>query len=298
METLDYHLRYKWTWSRYFDCQGWLGCLSLDEAQVCSYSKTFQPQKRHKGCSISQCFEKQLEHVSSSCCRSPSSKSILKLLFILSASRIFSGDSWVSLTTKFLLWSRIDALAEDLLTPAHNLLCSRKAAAVVVTAFTLTAVPIKTSAVAAAAVVAGTAADILAVAVIAGAAAALLAAADEVTAAVSAAAVISTAAAVQAAAVVEIAVLLDGDEWFLLSIQASHLLLACSLRLLLGGRVFFLPCLWEHPAAAVVAAAVDAAVVAAAVEAAPGCGLQKKVYSSSPPLVSKTSLALIPLATQ
>ena len=114
------------------------------------------------------------------------------------------------------------------------MLCSRKAAAVVATAFTLAAVPITTSAV-------GTAADILDVVVVAGAAAALLAAADEVNAAVSAAAVISTAAAVQAAAVVEIAVLLDGDEWFLLSIQASHLLLARSLSLLLGGRFFFLP---------------------------------------------------------
>ncbi len=49
-------------------------------------------------------------------------------------------------------------MAEDLLTPAHNLLCSRKAAAVVATDFTLTVVPITTSAVAAAAVVAGTAA--------------------------------------------------------------------------------------------------------------------------------------------
>ncbi len=119
------------------------------------------------------------------------------------------------------------------------MLCSRKAAAVVATAFTLTEVPITTSAVAAAAVVAGTADDILAVAVVACAAAALLAAADKVTAAVSAAAVISAAAAVQAAAVVKIAVSLDGDEWFLLFIQASHLLLARSL-LLLGGR-FFLP---------------------------------------------------------
>ena len=117
------------------------------------------------------------------------------------------------------------------------MLCSRKAAAVVATAFTLAAVPITTSAV-------GTAADILDVVVVAGAAAALLAAADEVTAAVLAAAVISAAAAVQAAAVVKIAVSLDGDEWFLflLSIQASHPLLARSLLLLLGGR-FFLPCL-------------------------------------------------------
>ncbi len=65
--------------------------------------------------------------------------------------------------------------------PAHNLLCSRKAAVVVATAFTLAAVPITTSAV-------GTAADILDVVVVAGAAAALLAAADEVNAAVSAAA--------------------------------------------------------------------------------------------------------------
>ncbi len=154
------------------------------------------------------------------------------------------------------------------------MLCSRKAAAVVATAFTLKAIPITTSAVAATAVVAGTAADILADAVVAGAAGALLAAADKVTAAVSAAAVISTAAAVKAAAVVKIAVLLDGDEWFLLSIQASHLLRPRSLRLLLGGR-FFLPFLLEHPAAA---------VVAAAVVAASGCGLQKKLYSSSPPL--------------
>ncbi len=94
----------------------------------------------------------------------------------------------------------------------------------------------------------------------------------------SAASVISTASAVQAAAFVEIAVLLDGDEWFL-SIQDSHLLLACSLRLLLGGH-FFLPCLLEHSAAAVVAAS--------------GCGLQMKLYSSSPYLVSKISLAQIP----
>ncbi len=185
-------------------------------------------------------------------------------------SRIFSGDSWVSLTTEFLLWLSIDALAEDLLTPAHNLFCSRKAAAVVATAFTLAAVPFTTSAVAATAVVAGPAADILALAVVDGVAASLLAAADEVNAAVSAAAVISTAAAVQAAAVVKIAVSLDGDECFLLSIQASHLLLARSLRLLLGGR-FFLPCLWEHPAAA---------VVAAAEVAASGCGLQKKLYGT------------------
>ncbi len=171
-------------------------------------------------------------------------------------------------------------MAEDLLTFAHNLLCSRKAAAVVATAFTLTSVSITTSAVAAIAVVVGTAADILSVAVVAGAAAALLAAADEVTAAVLAAAVISTAAAVQAAAVVKIAVSLDGNEWFLLSIQASLLILACSLRLLWGGR-FFLPCLGEFPGA----------VVAAAVAAAPGWGLPKKLYSSLPPLVSKTSLA-------
>ncbi len=63
-------------------------------------------------------------------------------------------------------------MAEDLLTPAHNLLCSRKAAAVVATAFALTEVPITTSAVFAAVVVAGTAADTLDVAVVAGAAAA------------------------------------------------------------------------------------------------------------------------------
>ena len=58
--------------------------------------------------------------------------------------------------------------SEDL-TPAHNLLCSRKAAAFVATAFTLTAVPITTSAV-------GTATDILDFVVVVGAAAALLAA--------------------------------------------------------------------------------------------------------------------------
>jgi hypothetical protein len=74
--------------------------------------------------------------------------------------------------------------------PSHNWLCSRKAAAVVATAFTLTAVPITTSA-----VVAGTAADILTVAAVPGAAAALIAAADKVAAAVLAVAVISTAAA-------------------------------------------------------------------------------------------------------
>jgi hypothetical protein len=66
-------------------------------------------------------------------------------------------------------------------------------------------------------------------------------------------------------------------------IQASLLLVARSLLLLLRGR-FFLPCLGE----------LLAAVVAAA---APGWGLQKKLYSSPPPLVSKISLAQIPLAT-
>jgi hypothetical protein len=51
-------------------------------------------------------------------------------------------------------------------------------------------------------------------------------------------------------------------------------------------------------AAAVVAAVVAAAVVAAAVAASLGWGLQKRLYSSLSPLVSKTSLAQIPLATQ
>ncbi len=67
------------------------------------------------------------------------------------------------------------ALAEDPLTSAHNMLCSGKAAAVVETAFTLTAVPITTSAVvvicsgvaANSAVVATSAVDFLAVAVVA-----------------------------------------------------------------------------------------------------------------------------------
>jgi hypothetical protein len=64
------------------------------------------------------------------------------------------------------------------------LLCSRKAAAVVATAFTLKAIPITTSAVAATALVAGTPADILADSVVAGAAPGFFAAADKVTAAV------------------------------------------------------------------------------------------------------------------
>ncbi len=116
----------------------------------------------------------------------------------------------------------------------------------------------------------------------------VLSAADDFSATVvAAAAVITPAAAVQAAVVAETDMLQEDEEWFLLSIQASLLLLARSLRLLLGGR-FFLPCLWELPAA----------VVAAAVAAAPGWRLQKKLYSSSPPLVSNTSLAQIPLATQ
>ena len=152
---------------------------------------------------------------------------------------------------------------------------------------------------AASAVVADAAADILSAAAVSGSAAAIKADVSEVAAAVlsaaddfsatvvAAAAAITPAAAVQAAVVAETDMLQDDEVWFLLSIQASLLFLARSLRLLLGGR-FFLPCLGELPAA----------VVAAAVAAAPGWGLQNKLYSSPPPLVSNTSLAQIPLATQ
>jgi hypothetical protein len=50
---------------------------------------------------------------------------------------------------------------------------------------------------------------------------------------VATAAVLSPAAAVQVAAPAETAVLLEGEEWIFLSIQASLLLQARSLRLLL-----------------------------------------------------------------
>jgi hypothetical protein len=67
--------------------------------------------------------------------------------------------------------------------------------------------------------------------------AAVAAAADRFSATVVAAAgIFSPAATVQAAVAAETAVLLEGEEQFLLSIQASLLLLARSLRLLLGGR--------------------------------------------------------------
>jgi hypothetical protein len=185
----------------------------------------------------------------------------------------FSGDSCVSLKTEFLLWLRTDALAEDLLSPAHTLLRSHKAAAVVATAFTETAVPIPTSSAAvrssdeaaAAALVAGAADDILPAVAVACATAALVAAADEFSAAVvsaasdfsarAAAAFMSSAAAVWAAVVAEMVEL-----QFLLSIQASLLLLARSLRLWLGGCLFFLPSLWKPTSPAVVAAAVAASL--------------------------------------
>jgi hypothetical protein len=137
-------------------------------------------------------------------------------------------------------------VAEDLLSPAHTLLRSLKAAAVVETAFTPVVVPIPKSAAAVistevAAVVAGTAAAVIAAAN--PTAAAEISAADSFSATVVAAAgIFSPAVAVQAAVAAETAVLLEGEEQFLLSIQASLLLLARSLRLLLGGR-FFLPCL-------------------------------------------------------
>ena len=166
------------------------------------------------------------------------------------------------MTNEVLLCSKTDALAEDLLSPAHTLLRSLKAAAVVATAFTPLALPVPTSAAAvissevaaASAVVAGAAADILSAAAVSGSAAAIKADVSEVAAAVlsaaddfsatvvAAAAVITPAAAVQAAVVAETDMLQDDEVWFLLSIQASLLFLARSLRLLLGGR-FFLPCL-------------------------------------------------------
>ncbi len=157
-----------------------------------------------------------------------------------SATQSFSGDSWKALTSEFLLCSKTDALAEDLLSPAHTLLRSLKAAAVVANAFTPVVVPIPTSA----AAVTSTEVD----AVVAGAAAAVVAAANPTAAAeisaadsfsatvVAAAGIFSPAAAVQAAVAAEIAVLLEDEEQFLLSIQASLLLLARSLLLLLGGR--------------------------------------------------------------
>ena len=49
------------------------------------------------------------------------------------------------MTNEVLLCSKTDALAEDLLSPTHTLLRSLKAAAVVATAFTETAVPIPAS---------------------------------------------------------------------------------------------------------------------------------------------------------
>ncbi len=70
-------------------------------------------------------------------------------------------------------------------------------------------------------------------------AAAEISAADRFSATVVAAAgIFFPAAAVQAGVAAETAVLLEGEEQFLLSIQASLLLLARSPRLLLGGRFF------------------------------------------------------------
>ncbi len=94
-------------------------------------------------------------------------------------------DNWISpLIT--------NALAEDLLSPAHTLLRSRKAAAVVATAFTETAVTIPTSSAAVAssdetaatALVVGAADDILSAAVVATAIADVVAAVYEFSAAV------------------------------------------------------------------------------------------------------------------
>ncbi len=48
---------------------------------------------------------------------------------------VFSGDSWVSLTSAILLCSKTDALAEGLLSLAHTLLRFLEAPAVVATAF-------------------------------------------------------------------------------------------------------------------------------------------------------------------
>jgi hypothetical protein len=169
---------------------------------------------------MSRCVDKQLEHIRSSRCISLSSNWILKLSFKSSVPRSFSGDSWVSLTNE-VLFSKTDALAEDLLSPAHTLLRSLKAAAVVATAFTPPALPVLTSAAAiissevaaASAVVADAAADILSAAAVSGSAAAVKVAVSEVAAAVlsaaddfsatvvAAAAVITPAAAVQAAVV-------------------------------------------------------------------------------------------------
>ncbi len=109
-------------------------------------TKTFQPQKKKKELFMSRCVDKQLEHIRSSRCISLSSNWILKLSFKSSVPRSFSGDSWVSLTNEVLLCSKTDALAEDLLSPAHTLLRSLKAAAVVATAFTPPALTILTSA--------------------------------------------------------------------------------------------------------------------------------------------------------
>jgi hypothetical protein len=122
--------------------------------------------------------------------------------------RSFYGDSCVSLTSEVLLCSRTDDLAEDLLSPAHTLLHSLKAAAVVATAFTPTALPIPTSAAAvissevaaASAVVAGAAADILSAAAVSGSAAAIKAAVNEVACAVLSAADDFSATVVAAAA--------------------------------------------------------------------------------------------------
>ena len=75
----------------------------------------------------------------------------------------------------------------------------------------------------------------------------------------------------------------------LLSSQACLLLLARSLLLLLAGR--FLPCFLEALGAAV-------ASLAAFDVAAPAWTLHEKLSSSSPPFVSKISLAHVPLATQ
>jgi hypothetical protein len=72
-------------------------------------------------------------------------------------------------------------------------------------------------------------------------------------------------------------------EALLLSSQACLLLLARSLLLSLAGR--FLPCFLEA-----LGAAFDVA--------APAWTLHEKLSSSSPPFVSKISLAHVPLATQ
>ena len=70
-------------------------------------------------------------------------------MFISTSARIFSGDIWVSLIREFLLWSRTEALAEDLLSFAIVLQRSRKASvavAAIVGAGAVDSAPISTPA--------------------------------------------------------------------------------------------------------------------------------------------------------